>query len=140
MTVRVQPARQSHPRSSVSHWVVNLSTKHLDASHVPVLSRGLNFTSAPTRAPTAHFVTSIEAAIRQSGVSENVAAKARMNVIGALSHAKMPPRNVPPRELKALKDIARDENILVLMADKGKAIVVMNRADYNGKDIDDAEG
>ena len=101
--------------------MVNLSTKHLDASHVSVLSRGLKFASVPTRVPTAHFVTSIEAAIRRSGVSENVAAKAQINVIGAVSCAKMPPRNVPPRELKALKDLAHDENILVLPADKGKA-------------------
>ena len=56
-------ARQSHPQSRVSHRVINLSTKHLDASHISVLSRGLNFAPAPTRVPTAHFVTSIEAAI-----------------------------------------------------------------------------
>lgn len=56
-----------------------------------------------------------------------------MNVIGVVSHAKMPPRNVPPRELKALKDLASDEDILVLPAYKGKATVVMNRADYEAK-------
>ena len=56
-------ARQSHPQSLVSHWVVNLSSNHLDASHISVLSRGLNFAPAPTRVPTAHFVTSIEATI-----------------------------------------------------------------------------
>ena len=121
-------ARQSQPQSRVSHRVVNLSSKHLDVSHISVLSRGLNFAPAPTRVPTAHFVTSIEAAIRQSGVSENVAAKARMSIIGAVSRARMPPRNVTPRELKA-----RDENILVLPADKGKATVVMNRTDYDAK-------
>ena len=56
-------ARQSHPQSRVSHRVINLSSKHLDASHISVLSRGLNFAPAPTRVPTAHFDTSIEAAI-----------------------------------------------------------------------------
>ena len=56
-----------------------------------------------------------------------------MSIIGAISRTRMPPRNVPPRELKALKDLARNENILVLPADKGKAMVVMNRTDYDAK-------
>ena len=82
-------ARQSHPQSRVSHWVVNLSAKHLDASHISVLGRGLNFAPALTRVPTDHLC----------GVSENVAVKARMSVIRAASRARMPPKNVPPREL-----------------------------------------
>ena len=56
-----------------------------------------------------------------------------MSIIGAISRTRMPPRNVPPRELKALKDLACDENILVLPADKGKATVVINRTDYDAK-------
>ena len=35
--------------------------------------------------------------------------------------------------MKALKDLARDEDILILPADKGKATVVMNKADYDAK-------
>ena len=58
-----------------------------------------------------------------------------MSVVGAVSRAKMPPRNVPPRESKALKDLAHDESILVLPADKGKAMVVMNRTDYDAKKL-----
>ena len=35
-----------------------------------------------------------------------------MNVIGAVNRAKMPPRNIPPQELKTLKELAGDEDIL----------------------------
>ena len=97
------------------------------------LSKGLNFAPAPKKIPTAHLVTTIEAAIRRLGISETVAAKIRMSVIGAVSRARMPPRNVPLKEMKALKDLARDEYILILPADKGKATVVMNKADYDAK-------
>ena len=45
----------------------------------------------------------------------------------------MPPRNAPPKEMKALKDLACDEYTLILPADKGKATVVMNKADYDAK-------
>ena len=105
----------------------------MNESHISALSKGLNFALAPRKVPTAHLVTTIEAASRMSGVSETVAAKTRMSVIGAVSRAKMPPRNVPPKEMKALKDLACDEDILILPADKGKATVVMNKADYDAK-------
>lgn len=45
----------------------------------------------------------------------------------------MPPRNVPSKEVKALKDHARDKDTLLLPADKAKATVVMGRADSDEK-------
>ena len=59
-----------------------------------------------------------------------MAEKTRMSVIGAVSRARMPPRNVPPKEMKALNDLACDKDVLILPADKGKATVVMNKDDY----------
>ena len=75
----------------------------------------------------------VEAAISRSRASENVAAKARMNVIGAVSHVKMPPRNIPLKEMKALRDLASNKGICILPADKGRGTVVMDRADYDEK-------
>ena len=125
-------AERSHPESYGSRRVVNLSTKQLDESHILALSKGLNFAPAPKKIPTAHLVATIEAAIR-SGVSETVAVKTRMSVIGSVSRARMPLRNVPPKEMRALKDLASDEDILILPPDKGKATVAMNKADYDTK-------
>ena len=62
-----------------------------------------------------------------------MAAKAHMSVRGAVNCAKMPPRNIPPHELKALKELASDEDILVLPTDKGRATIVMDRTDYDKK-------
>ena len=56
-----------------------------------------------------------------------------MSVIGGVNCVKMPPRNIPLQELKALKELASDEDILVLPADKGRAMVAMDRTDYNDK-------
>ena len=107
-------ARQtSMQQSPGNRRVVNLSSRQLDDSQMSALSKGLNFAPAPGRVPTAHFVSSVEAAIGRTGVSEKVAAKARMCVIGAVSRAKMPPRNIPSKEMKALKDLANDEAILI---------------------------
>ena len=38
-----------------------------------------------------------------------------------------------PDEQKALKRLKTDENIVILPADKGRATVVMDKTDYNGK-------
>ena len=75
----------------------------------------------------------MEAAISHSGASEKLAAKARMNVIGALRRAKVPPWNIQPKEMKALRDLVTDDDILVLPGDKGKATVVMGKQDYDAK-------
>ena len=112
--------------------VVNLSFKPLQDSQVSALSKGLNFAPAPQRILTTHF-TSVEAAINRFGVDDNVAAKAHMSVISAVNHAKMPPRNIPPHELKPRRKIASNEDILVLPADKGRASVVMDTTDYDEK-------
>ena len=65
------------------------------------------------------------------GNSGGLAAKARINVIGAVSRAKMPSRNITSKELKALKELANDKDILILPAEKGRATVVMDRTDYD---------
>ena len=52
-----------------------------------------------------------------------------MSVIGAVNRAKMPPQNITPKEMKALRDLATDDDDLVLPADKGKATVVMDKQD-----------
>jgi hypothetical protein len=125
--------KQMNLRQPCDRQVVNLSSKKLNTSQISVLSRGLNFAPAPKSVPTAHFIANIEAGIKKAGLEEKVAEKARMNVIGAISRAKMPPRNILPLEYKALRDLARDEEILVLPADKGKATVIMDKTDYDAK-------
>ena len=49
-----------------------------------VLSSGLNFAPTPRFIPKAHIVVSVEAAIAQSGATDNQATRAQTEVIGAL--------------------------------------------------------
>lgn len=41
-----------------------------------------------------------------------------MGVIGALSQARLPPRNTLPGEMRAVRELATDEDIIVLAMDK----------------------
>ena len=126
-------ARRSLGQRSEHHHAVNLSSKKLTPAQLQALSRGLNFAPSPQFVPKAHIVASVEAAITRSGACEEQATKARIGDIGALSHAKPPPKNTLPEERKAVKQLASDKNIIVLPADKGRAMVVMDREDYNTK-------
>ena len=78
----------------------------------------MNFTPTPKFISKAHIVTSVEAAITQSNVTEGEAPKVRVGVINALSHAKLPPTNIHPQEAKAVKELAKDDDIVILLADK----------------------
>lgn len=123
-----------HRSSTQKHeecHVVNLSSKQLTDSQVSALSRGLNFSPTPKCVPKAHIVATVETAITQSKASENLATKACMSVIDALSQARLPPRNFLPSEMKAVRELARDEDILALPADKGRSTVVMDCSDYS---------
>ena len=45
---------------------------------------------------------------------------------GAISRALLPPKNIASQEARALRDLAKDEDILAMPADKGQATVVMD--------------
>ncbi len=38
-----------------------------------------------------------------------------------------------PQEAKAVKELAKDDDIIILLADKGRATVVTDRKDYSTK-------
>ena len=126
-------ARWSLGQRSEHHHVVNLSLKELTSAQLQALSRGLNFAPRPQFIPKAHIVANVEVAITRSGACEEQDTKAHIRVIGALSHAKPPPKNTLPEERQAVKQLASDKHIVVLPVDKGRATVVMAREDYNTK-------
>ena len=124
---------QSHPQSYGSRKVVNLSTKQLDDTSW-LSPRALIVPLHPRRSQL--LILSPPLKLQSEGwgsVRQTVAAKTRISVIGAVSRTRMPPRNVPPKKMKALKNLACDEDILILPADKCKATMVMNKADYDVK-------
>ena len=50
-----------------------------------------------------------------------------------LKHAKLPKMNLTLAELKALRNLKKDDTIVEVAADKGKALVVMDKEEYVSK-------
>ena len=49
-------------------------------------------------------------------------------VVGLLNNPKVPPPNMTPAELKALKSLQKDTSIVIVPADKGRSTVVLDRS------------
>ena len=57
----------------------------------------------------------------------------RSEMAGVLRSAKPPKSNISREERKALNDLKKEESVLILPADKGKATVLMDVQDYEDK-------
>ena len=81
--------------------------------------------------PAEEIIQATEPAIRR--LPKTAADDIRLEVSRALAKHKPPKTNLTGQELKALRDLRRDQSIHILTADKGNATVVMDREDYNRK-------
>ena len=52
---------------------------------------------------------------------------------GALRNSQQPTNNITKQEIQALAELRRDQERVILMADKGVAIVIMDKEDYQDK-------
>ena len=116
-----------------SKWVVNLSDRTLSPEETSLLKKGLNFAIAPPSTPVLEYVIGIESACRCIGADSHQAAKLRADCVRILKQAKPPKDNITLEERKALTTLAKDSDITILPADKGRAVVILNTADYKEK-------
>ena len=113
-----------------SRWVINRSEVELSESQHSLLSRGLNFAIAPTKIPTFDFVTSIEKACKHIGPNTEEASMLRSDCVKMLKSCKTPPSNISTAEREALESLQANKDIMILPADKGRAVVVLDKSEY----------
>ena len=109
-------------------WVINLSDVPLTPTQDEVLPHGPNFAVTPKNPPILEYITSLEVACQK--FNTNAAEELRSEVYRALRYSRLPKPNLKKEEMKALKQLRLERNQMVLTADKGVAMVVMNRHDY----------
>ena len=114
-----------------SRWVVNLSSKKLNPNEEAVLKKGMNFAVTPGRIPVEDVITGVEGGLQ--GLTGSEVDKARLKIAGVLTSAKPPPSNLPWSFQKALNDLKKEEDIVILPADKGRCTVVMDKSEYQDK-------
>ena len=126
---------QSRPVSlDQSRLVMNLSKRKLRNDETALLSRGLNFSVTPRKMPTEEIIASTESLARRLDRSEpGRGTLLRRHVQKCLKESKQPTSNLPRNEMKALTTLAKDQSIVILPSDKGRATVILDAEDYKDK-------
>ena len=57
----------------------------------------------------------------------------RAEMRGALRHSQNPKSNISKQEAQALVELKKDQSRVILTADKGVAIVIMDKEEYKKK-------
>ena len=114
-----------------SKWVVNLSSSPLTPVQVSLLSKGPNSGLTPTNPPYVEFVSAVEVACQRLTDQDAQELVVEVNIL--LKRTKPSKKNISREEMKALKELREDQDRMVLTADKGMAMVVMDRKEYQDK-------
>ena len=124
------PQRSSNEEPNPK-WVINLSNKPLTPAQRSVLPKGPNFVVTPRQPPNLEYITAIEAACTKLSKHDAEELRADINRVLRSSHPLKP--NLTKAQNLALRELKRDRDCIVLTADKGVAMVIMDRQDYISK-------
>ena len=109
-------------------WVVNLSSIPLTKEQESLLLHGPNFAISPKKPPLGEYILNIEKACKS--LDTNMAEELRSEAYRVLRKPHHPKPSLKKDEIIALKQLKADKNCMVLTADKGVALVVIDTVDY----------
>ena len=113
-------------------WVTNCSQRILSDPELSVLKKGLNFAMTPKKLPVVDLITATESACRNLNSSD--ANELRAKVVNAIGkHGNINDQSITKKVRKAIEDLRKDENVMILPADKGRTTVVMVKQEYLNK-------
>ena len=118
-------------RQNKNKWVINISGKPLFADEERLLAHGPNYAIVPKDPPIVQYVAAIEHACTK--LEEGKVEEFRVQVKVAIQKIQKPKPNITRGERIAIAELKKDPSRMVLTADKGVALVVMNTEDYKKK-------
>ena len=109
-------------------WVVNVSKRELTDIEKRVLQKGAGFAITNKRIDHDEYVTAAQQASEKLPQCYSLALKAEVTEL--LRQAKPAESNLTKGEMRAINNLKKDSTIVIMAADKGKALVVMDRDEY----------
>ena len=112
-------------------WVRNISKTSLTKAQENLLAHGPNYVIVPKEPPTVEYIAAIEKTCLKlpTGKAEELRGKIKV-ILKKKTNIKP---NISKEEYWAIKELRNDNTRMVLTADKGVSMVVMDRGDYNNK-------
>ena len=93
-----------------------------------MLKKGMKFDLSPSRTLKEEIVAKVEGT-SLGYANQGIAEEARARTSCLIKRA--PKRNESREEWKAISNLRKDKNVVILEADKGNATVVMDSIDYD---------
>ena len=112
-------------------WVINISSKQLTADEEKLLAHGPNYAIVLRNPAIIQYVPAVEHACTR--LEEGKAEEFRVQVKVAIQKMQQPKPNLTRGERKAISELKKDPSRMVLAADKGVVLVVLNTEDYKRK-------
>ena len=112
-------------------WVINLSSTPLTAQQERLLSCSPKFVIRPRKPRVREYIAAVEQACTK--LNQGEADELHVEVKKTLKRAQnrsQTPSNITNDEFKALKELKEDRDRVILTADKGVALVIMEKKDY----------
>ena len=129
--VRPDNNNRSISERDISKWVINLSKTELTPAQKSVLGKGPNFAISPNNIPNLKYITAIESMCPK--LKEEDAAELMADINALLRKGKAPKPNLNKQKRIALAQLKKDQDRVILMANKGVAMVVLDKEDYINK-------
>ena len=96
-----------------------------------MLAKGPNFAVSLRHPPNLEYLTAIESVCTKLGQQDAEELRADINRVLRSSHPSKP--NITKGPSQAVREFKRNRDQIVLTADKGVAMVIMDREDYINK-------
>ena len=112
-------------------WVVNMSNKPLMETQEKLLTHWPNFAITPRCPPIGGYIAAVEQTCQN--LAQGEAEVLRAEVKAVLKKIQPPKPNITKEEENALNELKKDTNRVILTADKGTCLVVMDKEEYISK-------
>ena len=117
---------------------MNISKHNLTRGETAIVVKVLNYAVSPDKIPNVKFIVATEMAalelIKNDLNHDPKAANAlRTDVVDVLSEAHPPKQNINNMKRRMIQSLSKRKDLLVLPADKGKAMVIMDTNVYMDK-------
>ena len=109
-------------------WVHNLSKTPLTEDQQKVLARGPNFAIVAMQPPLGEYISQIERMCQQ--LKQGKAEELREETKAILMNIQPPRPNISKGEAKAIQELRKDQEKIILTANKGVSMVVLDKEEY----------
>ena len=104
--------------------MINISSNPLTKAQEKLLAHGPNYAVVPKSPPIAEYIAVVEQVC--SRLKQGEAEELRGEVKSIIKRSCNPPPNITREERKAIRELKQDKSRMVLTADKGVALVIMD--------------